>query len=149
MNTAQKLYRSNTEKVIGGVAGGLGDYLNIDTVIVRIIFILLAIFGGSGVLVYIILWIAIPAQTGKSKYQVYEAPATDDMATEQATVPAEPVSARKLNSSMVAGIVMVAIGLLFLFDGLLPMMNLWNFWPILLVVAGVLLIRPELIKSSK
>ena len=62
MENTNKLYRSNTEKVFGGVCGGLADYLNIDVVILRIIFVLLALFGGGGVLIYIILWIAIPAQ---------------------------------------------------------------------------------------
>ena len=57
----EKLYRSTKDKVVGGVAAGLGNYLNIDPVIVRIIFVLLTIFNGVGLLVYIIMWIIIPA----------------------------------------------------------------------------------------
>ncbi len=62
MENSNKLYRSNTDKVIGGVSGGLANYLNVDVVIIRILFVLLALFGGGGVLIYIVLWIAIPAQ---------------------------------------------------------------------------------------
>ncbi|HEY9115299.1 MAG TPA: PspC domain-containing protein [Bacteroidales bacterium] len=145
MNTTQKLYRARRGKVLGGVCGGLGDYLNIDKVIVRILFILLAIFGGSGVLVYIILWIAIPEQDLASMYQMKETPDAEE-------TKADPVNAEgnnKLNNSMVIGIIMVAVGLLFLLNGLLPMYNLWNFWPVVLIAAGILLISPELIKPTK
>jgi len=145
MNTAQKLYRARTGKVLGGVSGGLGDYLNIDKVVIRILFILLAVFGGSGVLVYIILWIAIPEQSTIDYYRAKEAPDVDDMSID----PNDQAADKKLNSSMVIGLIMVAVGLLFLVDGLLPIYRLWNFWPVILIAAGVLLIRPELVKPSK
>ena len=53
----KRLYRSNTHKVIGGVAGGLGDYLDIDPVLIRIAFVVALMFGGVGFLAYIIAWI--------------------------------------------------------------------------------------------
>ena len=56
----KKLYRSVTDKMLGGVCGGLAEYFSIDPVIVRLIFVLAVIFGGSGILAYIILWIIIP-----------------------------------------------------------------------------------------
>lgn len=56
----ERLYRSTRQKVIGGVCSGLGDYLNIDPVIVRIVFILLTIFNGVGILVYLVMWAVIP-----------------------------------------------------------------------------------------
>ncbi len=55
-----KLYRSLKNRVIAGVAGGLGEYLNIDPVVIRIIFIVLTVFSGSGVLLYLIMWLIIP-----------------------------------------------------------------------------------------
>jgi phage shock protein C len=145
MNTAQKIYRARTGKVLGGVCGGLGDYLNIDKVIVRILFVLLAVFGGSGVLVYIILWIAIPEQSIADRYKVEEMPEGEYPASDGANA----AERNKFNSSMVIGIIMVVVGLLFLFNGLLPMFRLWNFWPVILIAAGVLLISPELVKPSK
>lgn len=60
---SKKLYRSNTDKMIGGVCGGLGKYLGVDPTLIRLIFALLVFFGvGSGLLVYIILMIVIPLE---------------------------------------------------------------------------------------
>jgi phage shock protein C len=56
----KRLVRSGHDRMIAGVAAGLGDYLNIDPTIVRLIFVLTALAGGPGVLAYIILWIVMP-----------------------------------------------------------------------------------------
>ncbi|RFM35594.1 PspC domain-containing protein [Chitinophaga silvisoli] len=70
--TRKRLYRDPDAKVLGGVCGGLGAYLNVDPVVFRIIFALLAIGGfGSGILVYFILWIVTPeANTAAEKLQM-------------------------------------------------------------------------------
>jgi phage shock protein C len=57
------LRRSQTDRVIAGVCGGLGRYLGIDPVMLRIAFVLLVVTGGVGILLYLIAWIAIPEQT--------------------------------------------------------------------------------------
>ena len=59
----KKLYRSRHNKMIGGVCGGLAKYLNWDISIIRLIFIFLVISAGTGVLFYIVLWVAIPLET--------------------------------------------------------------------------------------
>jgi phage shock protein C len=59
---ARRLYRSQTEKMIGGVCGGLAEVLDIDPTIVRVVFVLLGLLGGHGVLLYIILWLIMPRQ---------------------------------------------------------------------------------------
>src|SRR6056297_1470342 len=56
-----KLYRSHKDKVIAGVCGGIGEYFDVDPLLVRLIFVLSALFGGSGVFVYLLLWLFIPA----------------------------------------------------------------------------------------
>jgi phage shock protein PspC (stress-responsive transcriptional regulator) len=56
----KRLYRDPEDKVLGGVCGGLGAYFSIDPVIIRIIFALIFFLGGSGILVYLILWIVVP-----------------------------------------------------------------------------------------
>jgi phage shock protein PspC (stress-responsive transcriptional regulator) len=53
------LRRSRSDRVAAGVCGGLGDYFGLDPVIVRIIFVVLALFGGSGVLLYLIAWLVV------------------------------------------------------------------------------------------
>lgn len=57
----RRLYRDVDNAALGGVCSGLGAYFNIDPVILRILFVLLLFVGGSAVLIYIILWIALPA----------------------------------------------------------------------------------------
>jgi phage shock protein C len=59
----KKLYRSKTNRVIGGVCGGIGEYFNIDPTIVRIIAFILLLPGGlPGFVPYVILWILVPEQ---------------------------------------------------------------------------------------
>ncbi len=57
-----RLQRSRTDKMLGGVSGGLGVYFNVDPVIVRLIFVMLALSYGSGLLLYIIMWIIMPLE---------------------------------------------------------------------------------------
>lgn len=63
MNTTKRLYRSNDSRMIAGICGGLGNYLNIDPTIVRLIavigfFLTASVFFWA----YLILWIVIPEQ---------------------------------------------------------------------------------------
>ena len=68
----KRLYRNPDERIISGVCGGIGSYLNIDPVWVRLIFILLTFTFGVGFLVYIALWIALPvAFTDSQKRELY------------------------------------------------------------------------------
>ncbi len=56
------LRRSRTDRVGAGVAGGLGEYFNVDPVLFRVLFATSAFFGGAGVLAYLVAWAAIPDQ---------------------------------------------------------------------------------------
>ena len=58
----QKLYRSRDERMIGGVCGGLGEFFGIDPTWMRLLFVLLTIFGGSGVLVYLVMLLIVPEE---------------------------------------------------------------------------------------
>ena len=58
----KKLYRSNSSKLVAGVCGGIGEYLNADPTLVRLIWVLFCCLGGSGFLAYIIAAIIIPAR---------------------------------------------------------------------------------------
>ena len=58
----KKLYRIPTDGMLGGVCAGLGEYLNIDVTIVRLIFILLFLTGSAGFWIYLIMWIIIPVK---------------------------------------------------------------------------------------
>lgn len=61
------MYRSEKDKMIGGVCGGLAEYFNIDSTIVRLVFALIVIYGGSGLILYIILWIVVPTESQKKE----------------------------------------------------------------------------------
>ena len=56
----KKLYRSRTDRKIAGVCGGMAEYFNIDSTIIRLVWVLLIIFLGTGLLAYIIAVIVIP-----------------------------------------------------------------------------------------
>ncbi len=56
----KKLFRNPDDKVLGGVSSGLGAYFGVEVVYVRLAFVLLAFAGGSGILIYLILWIITP-----------------------------------------------------------------------------------------
>jgi phage shock protein PspC (stress-responsive transcriptional regulator) len=74
---SKKLYRNPDDKVIGGVAGGLGAFFGIDTVLIRILFVVFFIVGGSGLVMYIILWICMPmATTLTQRMQIKGEPVT-------------------------------------------------------------------------
>jgi phage shock protein PspC (stress-responsive transcriptional regulator) len=56
----KKLYRSNTDRKLCGVCGGLAEHFDIDPTIIRLIFIFLTLFGGGGLLIYLICALVIP-----------------------------------------------------------------------------------------
>ena len=58
----KKLYKSNTNKVIDGVCGGIGEYFNIDPTLMRLAWVVFCALGGSGLLAYIIMALIIPRQ---------------------------------------------------------------------------------------
>jgi phage shock protein C len=58
----KRLTLSSTDKKIAGVCGGLAEYLNVDPTLVRVVFIALAVAGGPGLLLYLLLWMVIPAE---------------------------------------------------------------------------------------
>ncbi len=60
--SGKKLYRSRDDKFLAGVCGGLADYFNMDSNLIRILWIILILFKGAGVLVYLIAWLIIPEE---------------------------------------------------------------------------------------
>jgi len=60
MEEPRKLYRSETQRMLAGVCGGLAEYFNIDATVMRVLFLILAVFGGSGIVLYLVMWIVIP-----------------------------------------------------------------------------------------
>lgn len=57
----KKLCKSQTNRVVCGVCGGLGEYLDVDPTVVRLAFVLVSVFAGSGLLVYLIAALVMPS----------------------------------------------------------------------------------------
>lgn len=75
--TSKKMFRDPERKVIGGVGGGVAAYFGADLAVIRLLFVLLAFAGGLGIIIYIILWIALPeAKTITEKMQMQGEPVT-------------------------------------------------------------------------
>ena len=62
MNRNKRLYRSRKQRQVAGVCGGIADYLSIDPTLVRLVWVLLALIGGPGVVLYIILAVIMPEE---------------------------------------------------------------------------------------
>ncbi len=60
----KQLYRSTTSRIIGGVCGGISEYFEMDPTIVRLIFVVLGFASGSGIFIYLVLWLVIPTSKG-------------------------------------------------------------------------------------
>jgi phage shock protein C len=140
----KKLQRSKTNKVFFGVCGGIAEHLGLDPVVVRLVFILVTLFGGMGVLAYIIGVIIIPEAS-------HDSAQTDIAADTQAMAihtPPAPLPKRD-KSSEVVGLTLIAFGLFFLLrkidalDRYFDWIS-YHFWsillPVLLLVLGVSLI---------
>lgn len=103
--------------MIAGVCGGLGRYLGVDPVLLRIAFVVLALAGGGGFLAYIVAWILIPE----------EGPGEE-------LGEARPSSGETLR--LVAGAVLIALGTLWLLDVSFPRLGRF-LWPLALIAIGV------------
>lgn len=126
----KRLLRSRRDRVLGGVCGGLGEYFGVDTVLVRIVAVALALSGGVGFLAYVIAWIAIP-----------DAP-TGDYGADEAAPPAygSPLDSSRTRSrttaATIAGAALVAVGSLTLLDRLFPWVDAALVWPCIVIAAG-------------
>lgn len=62
MAETKKLYRSRSNRMLGGVAAGLADYLNTDPTIIRLIFAFSFLLWGTGILIYLVMWVIVPEE---------------------------------------------------------------------------------------
>ncbi len=134
----RRLYRSKDDRMLGGVCGGLGDYLGIDPTIIRILFFILMFGGGAGFWIYLLLWFLIPEE-GEEKSRDFRGRIQnvgDDFTT--------AVSRPHPKSGLIVGSGLIIMGLIWLIDQLnIRWLWWWDFdvlWPILLIIAGGLLL---------
>lgn len=132
----KKLYRSRTDRVLGGVCSGLAEHFSVDPVLVRVIFVAAAIGGGFGVLAYIIFWIVTP----EAPYPAYDQATADEKWTDRGPEnPKNPtsMSSNSKQGSLIAGSVLILLGGLFLADEFLPDFDFGRYWPLILIFIGI------------
>lgn len=155
----KRLYKSKRNKVIDGVCGGIAEYFDVDPVLVRIIFVFFAFFGGSGVIAYLIGMMIMP-RTPLVKHQETKPPSTEKQPEETQTQPQpntsgddfhQPVPASTSPGSLIIGIIMILMGGIFLLDNLnFPYFHgifwwfrhhFWDFFiPGIIIILGLILI---------
>ena len=133
----KKLYRSMTDSMIAGVCGGLAEYFNVDTVLVRIAAVVLALTAhGAGLLAYIIFWIIVPQKP-------LEEVVAETGETETVAVDAKEEKTERKNGILFVGAGLIVLGALFLLDNFVPVIffSIGKLWPVVLVVIGILILR--------
>ena len=151
-----RILRSRTDRMIGGVCGGLARYLGVDATLVRLIFVLIAVAPGPGVLIYLVLWILIPPEDRPADSTVEQniQANAEEIAHRARTIGSDiRTAAREPNpkAAMFFGAALVGIGLVVLLQNLgIPW--LWwlktdILWPVLLILVGLLLIWSRLKKG--
>ena len=149
----KKIYRKTDDCIIAGVSGGLADYFEIDETLIRIIFVLLTLGGGSGILIYLILWLVIPKEEKENKKVDWEENVkefTKDVSKKAKTVAKEikkEIKVEKINpkkrQGSFLGLLLILWGGILLINKMVPRLIEWGYvWPaMLLVLGGYLMLR--------
>ncbi len=135
----RKLYRSRKDKMIAGVAAGLGEYFDVDSTLIRILFVVSLFFGGFGILAYIILWIVVPEEpfpfTGSSQNEdTKKNESSDQSANETYQQTLREHRERRRNF---AGVILIIIGVVFLANNYIPRIHFSDFVPLIIIAIGI------------
>ncbi|SDH07029.1 PspC domain-containing protein [Desulfosporosinus hippei] len=144
----ERVYRSVRDKMIGGVCGGLADYFRVDVTLVRLIALIALFAGGVGFLAYIAAWIIIPVDSAEhDNFVNYKHDVGDGGKEIIADLKEEARDYGKLennpreNRSIVAGGVLVVLGVVFLLQRWFPYwFDMSKMWPIFLIIIGIFII---------
>jgi phage shock protein PspC (stress-responsive transcriptional regulator) len=159
------LYRSKSDRMIGGVCAGLADYFELDPTVVRLLAVLAAVLSsGAAIIAYLVMWIAVPEQGGSPEKghvmsdETAPAPAPASAPAPPAEPQPRPVSAvapplpaapprppaSRGRGPIWVGLALVFVGVVLLIQLFVPWVRLWEFWPVILIVWGVFVIfRPR------
>ncbi|MBC8151669.1 MAG: PspC domain-containing protein [Bacteroidetes bacterium] len=139
----KRFERIREEAKIAGVAAGLADYFNLDRTLVRVLFVLgFFLPHFPAVIIYIILWIAIPERVFGLAYQ--STPNQPPFSFMNANNPPNPNAAK---NNIVGGVVLIVLGVLFLIDRWFNI-DFGDLWPLFLIAIGVWLIFRDRINGQ-
>lgn len=146
------LYRSSKDSMIGGVAGGLAEYFKIDPTLVRILFILMVLIGGGGILFYIILWIVLPTDEhiifpNNNPNPMEEKNSQENNQKKQFN-PDDNRYKKKDEGSLIAGLILIALGIIFLVIRYFPRIDFGDLWPVILIIVGIVLLRNAFVANK-
>ncbi len=130
----KKLYRSRTDRMLGGVCGGIAEYFNVDPTLIRLLAVVLIMAGGAAIIAYIIAWIVIPEEPKKE----------EKVEAEKVAISGEKSEERRKDIELIAWI-LIFVGLIWF------CLNLFSLWlpsrffvrlvfPVALVIVGILLL---------
>jgi phage shock protein C len=161
----QRLMRSRSDRMVGGVAGGIARYLGVDPVVVRLVFVVLALMQGVGLLTYLIMLVIMPSeprtaasngtgagsqafvQGGPARTPRYDPMTGEPIDPEEEEIPvhninregADPQTAQ-MRRNWLLGVVLIGLGAFFMLRMLMP--DLLPFVvPALLIAGGVFLMQ--------
>jgi phage shock protein PspC (stress-responsive transcriptional regulator) len=150
MTNSEKIYRLNDDYIIAGICSGLAKHFNVDPTIVRLIFILLSFGGGSGVLIYLILWFVIPKEEGKEK-EINREEKVKEFANDvknKAKTMAKDINLntkiKKTGRVNIMAVVLMLVGVVAIWNQIFPMTIEWHFfWPVILILIGISLLTKK------
>lgn len=150
IKTDKRLIRNTKNKLLAGVAAGIADYFDLDPNVIRFLFIVLTAFGGSGILMYLLLWLLLPSDVSEvndSRDTVREnvqqmKDAVKDFADQIKKERPHDMNEKKGKSQQYLGSILVILGILFLLKnlGLIDLFIIQKFWPVLIIFLGVALV---------
>ncbi|SNS04106.1 phage shock protein C (PspC) family protein [Anaerovirgula multivorans] len=139
----KKIYLSDRDKKIAGVCGGIAEYFDLDSTIVRLGWVLFALFGGAGIPAYIIAAVIMPNRT-------YYSTSPQENSTEYVERNNHETSEKTNDKNrLLIGLILIALGVTFFTKNFFPgfpwhwiqFRHLFrNFWPAILIVLGVITI---------
>lgn len=186
----RRLHRSRRDSIIAGVAGGLAEYFEIDATLIRLVWLLLVLAGGSGLFLYLVAWVIIPAEpgTGGTRHfqraeamrdavvaqaksveewlkarigshrhapphgnpggqppaelrpAVSEPPGGERGMSDRPDAPAASPEKEAAGRQRLGGFLLIAVGAILIFRNYFPWFDVGQWWPVLLVGVGLLMI---------
>jgi len=137
----ERLYRSRSERMFLGVAGGLAEWFDLDPSFVRVAFVLVTLAGGAGVLIYIALAIIVPERPEGVPVRAGVG-ATAAAETSGETGGEVPRTRRRDDGrgAVLFGAILIIAGAWFLLQQLIPALDLDRWWPAILIAVGLILL---------
>jgi phage shock protein C len=142
---SNKLYRSEINRILGGVSSGLALFFKVDATLIRVLFVLLTLFGGSGLIIYLILWVIIPTESAKETSLTSEdlRKNLDEIGDKAREITESfETQATTSNSRSLLGMIIVGVGAVILLSnfGVFHFINFEKLWPLVIVAIGIALL---------